>query len=59
VCQFLIVVIVAAEVCVHALSWRRRTPLDRSPRRRLQISDFSFSSSMVLYLTLFTVYHFS
>jgi hypothetical protein len=52
------VVTVAAALCGHALSWRKRTPLDRSPWQ-LWIVGFRFSSSMVLYLTLLTVSPFS
>jgi hypothetical protein len=46
---------IVVAVCGRPLSWRRRTPSESSPRRRLRIAGFSFSSSMVLYLTLFTV----
>jgi hypothetical protein len=49
--SFWMVVTVAAAVCGRAFSLRRRTSLDRSPRRWLRITGFSSSSSAVLYLT--------
>jgi hypothetical protein len=58
--SFWTLVTLAAAVCGLALSRRRRTALDTSPRRRLRITGFSFPSSMMLlYLTLLTVSPFS
>jgi hypothetical protein len=43
--SFWMVVTAAAAVCGCALSWRRRTPLDRSMRQQLRIAGSSFSSA--------------